>query len=92
MDQQSPKTITLDLDNPDQLVNFSSEVLLRLAFFGTNGKMSKKDRLKQAHHNLDMMLSTLHKQLKERSTHYQEEYDNLGNQVQGCEVPDNSTE
>ena len=86
------KTITLDLSKTEELANFASEVLTRLAFFGTAPALVKRERAKSAHKNLEIMSKTLHKQLSERMNRYQEEYDNIRDTLPGCPVPDNNPE
>jgi hypothetical protein len=78
---EATNTITLDLNDIETLVNFSSEVLIRLAFFGVPD-INAKERSKLAHRNVDLLCSSLHKLLKARYNAFMNEYDNLKSQIQ----------
>ena len=91
MDQQ-PRQVTLDLDNVQSLVNFSSEVLVRLAFFSTAKELSQEQRTEAAHKYLDALSGFLHDHLNERTEAFHKEHDDAGTAVPGRDLPDHPAE
>lgn len=86
------RQVTLNLDDVEHVVNFASEMLVRLAFF-TQAPMSEPEkRAEAAHQRLDEINTLLHQHLDKRMEDYGEEYDNAGTPVPGCDIPDNGSE